>query len=258
MYVIKLYKIKKCSLKKTEDVLSQVKKLVNQLVRKRYIDLLSREIEVYIDDMVLNHFNRPEKSIFECVKEILNKKIAVSIAHKDNNEYNLSCSVNVLTFENDTYIELLSGTEMYDNVFPKIDGIEDMSIEDDDLMLDSDDNKYELWKKIANKYKHENVLGMRIYPSCTGNEGCNNISFEDLHFNSPEVRAETRARHHLTNVLLSGYASGEQIPPHKLMEYMDYALLRTSDAIFIRTLKDQKNMLVNTLPTITEEMVFCV
>lgn len=251
MYAIKGFKVKKCSLKKAESILNEAKRKASQLAQKRYNELLSREIEVYIDDLVLNGASKPEDSIFMKGKEILDRKIAVAITRKDNNEYNLACSVNLLSYENDTYIELCSVNEMYDDIFNNIEGVENYCVEEQDPAIGAVDEKFEVWRKIIEKYRMDSVLNMRVFPVSNNKLP----TFEDLHFNTVEMRAETRARHHVTNVLLAGYASGEQIPPHKLMEYMDYALLRSTDAVFSRALKDEKEKIMRILPEITEELI---
>lgn len=252
MYTIKGYRIKKVSFRKVEDVLDEAKKSVKRIAHNRYCELLSREIENLIDHIVLGNINQPkEKSIFDSAVEELNKKIASAMARRDNNEYNLACSVNLLSYKNDTYIELCAITDIYDTVFLNIDGVEDYCVEESNSLFAMVDEKIEIWKAIIEKYKHDTVFSMRLYPVANNTRP----KFEELHFNSIDVRAEAKARHYVSNVLLAGYSCGEQIPPYKLMELMDYALLRSSDANIAPSIKTKAEELKRILPEITEEMI---
>ena len=252
MYAIKGFRVPKVSLNKAETILNEIKKRVNVLANKRYNELLSREIESTVDNIVLGNIPQPkEQSIFDASVESLNKKIASATARRDNTEYNLSCSANLLLYENDTYVEICALNEMYDKVYEDIEGIEDFSVVDDGSLIPAADPKYEVWKDIIAKYKHETVFTMRLYPV----SGMKKPEFSDLHFNSVEVRSEVSARHFIANVLLGGYSCGEQIQPYQLMELMDYALMRSSDAALSSSLKSRKNELMRILPEITEEMI---
>lgn len=252
MYAIKGYKVNKLSLKKAESVLDEAKKKIEVIATKRYYDLLSAEIENLVDNIVLGSVSKaPDKSIFEMATDILNNRIAVATSRRDNIEFNLSATAYILTHENDTYIELSSVTEIYDSVFPNIDRVEDCSVIEGESILPSDDPNYAIWKEIINKYNKETFLTMRLYPI----RAVPKPSFNQLTFNSVEVRADRKARHHVANILLGAYGGGEQIPPHKLMEYMDSALLRTTDAAMTPIIKQEMNKLTQILPVITEELI---
>lgn len=246
MYVIKGYKINKVSLKKVEDVFEEAKKKATAIAEKRYSELLAREIENIVDNVILSNIPKPDKPIYDTAMDALDKKITYALLHGDKTEYNFNVSASVLTYENATYIELCSATEMYDTIFDDISGVENYCVTDDQGIFAAVDEKYEIWKEIMKKYNHQSVLNMKLYP-------CNNLPRPDaatLIYNSVEKRAEMRARHYVTNVLLGGYSCGEQIPPYNIMELMDYALLRSSE--LAPAIEEKKKALMNILPDITQ------
>lgn len=254
MLIIKGYKVPRLSLAKVETIINTAKSEIMKIATQHYFSLLSNEIEVLVDNIVLGTECEPtDKSIFECAADRLNHRIAVASAKKVNTEYNMSASANLFTYENDTYIELVSGSELYDGVFNSIDGVEDYCAFVQDSFIPAEDPKITVWKKIIEKYKKESVFVIRLYPVYSMPEP----TFEQFSFHTVKERAEKLARHHITNVMLSSYSGGEQIPPHKLMEYMDYALLRASDDAIAMILEEKKKQLLSTLPEITPDIIYC-
>lgn len=151
MNIIKGYRINKVSLKKVEEVLEKVKNNAKAIAEKRYAELLTREIENIVDNMILGNIPRPSKPIYDAAMDSLDKKITHALIHADKTEYNLNVSTNVLTYENATYIELCSATEMYDTIFDNIDGIENYCVAEPNGIFAEIDEKYEVWKKIMQR-----------------------------------------------------------------------------------------------------------
>lgn len=253
MFVIKGYKIPKLSLKKTEEVIAKAKSEIMKIAERHYRNLLSTELENLIDGIILGTEPEPvDISLFDFAVNRLNQRIATASARKVNTEYNMTASANLFSYKNDTYIELVALTELYDRVFDEIPGVENYGVRLQETFIPEDDPKADVWKNIIEKYKTESTFVIRLYPVYQMTQP----SFEQLSFHSVKERAEKLARHYLTNVLLSAYSGGEQIPPHKLMEYMDCALLRASDEALVSVLEEKEKQLMTTLLEITSDIIY--
>ncbi|MCR5480475.1 MAG: hypothetical protein K6F27_11560 [Ruminococcus sp.] len=238
---------------KVEEVIAQAKKEIKTEAQRLYNNLLAREIENLTDDIILGaHENDRIVCIYDAAIEILNRKIAVAIANGFDTEFNFGAALNIFSYNNRTYIQLATHMFQFYEILKSIPNLIDLSI------LSTNDEKSnaertEIWQSIIKKYGENACIKITAFP--TANVPFEKPDFNELHFETPISRATTRARYRLTNHFLTQYAGGGEIPPHKLMEYLDSALLKVSEHNSKDILEQFKIELLNYLPVIHEKYV---
>ena len=238
---------------KVEEVIAQAKKGIKTEAQRLYNNLLAREIENLTDDIILGaHENDRIVCIYDASIEILNRKIAVAIANGYDTEFNFGAALNIFSYNNRTYVQLATHMFQFYEILKSIPNLIDLSI------LSTNDEKSnaertEIWQSIIKKYGENACIKITAFP--TANVPFEKPDFNELHFETPISRATTRARYRLTNHYLTQYAGGGEIPPHKLMEYLDSALLKVSEHNSKDILEQFKIELLNYLPVIHEKYV---
>lgn len=238
---------------KVEEVVAQAKKGIKTEAQRLYNNLLAREIENLTDDIILGaHENDRIVCIYDAAIEILNRKIAVAIANGYDTEFNFGAALNIFSYNNRTYVQLATHMFQFYEILKSIPNLIDLSI------LSTNDEKSnaertEIWQSIIKKYGENACIKITAFP--TANVPFEKPEFNELHFETPISRATTRARYRLTNHYLTQYAGGGEIPPHKLMEYLDSALLKVSEHNSKDILEQFKIELLNYLPVIHEKYV---
>ena len=234
-----------------ERLVDKMKQNIEKRANKIYCELLSLEITHIVDEIATNVYPRPERPIITEATELLNKKINVAMSKCYDTEYNFNASVNIFSYDKQTYIELAAFNENFYDAIKSIQGLTDMSV---DELIDSgvNDDRRAIWQKIIKKYSSSSCMMIKLFPL----KEFVQPKFSDMYFEPKEVRAETLARHKMTNQFLNQYAGGGTIPPHKLMEYLDQALLKGAESNSKAIYEDNKERLMQILPAITEEMVF--
>lgn len=238
---------------KVEEVVAQAKKEIKTEAQRLYNNLLAREIENLTDDIILGaHENDRIVCIYDAAIEILNRKIAIAIANGFDTEFNFGAALNIFSYNNRTYIQLATHMYQFYEILKNIPNLIDLSI------LSTNDEKAnkertEIWQSIISKYGENACIKITAFP--TVNVPFEKPEFNELHFETPISRATTRARYRLTNHYLTQYAGGGEIPPHKLMEYLDSALLKISEHNSKEILEQYKIELLNFLPVIHEKFV---
>jgi hypothetical protein len=245
------FKIESRNLNIVETTINEMKKEVNKKAQKIYCELLSKEIQIIIDEIATNVYERPDSSIFKVATDLLNKKIAVAIAKNYNTEYNFNIVLNIFNYDNATYLELATYNSCFFDATKNVKNLIDFSVDD---LVDDNTQKQRgsVWQKIFEKYKDHSCLMIKLFPI----KAFEVPKYEDLHFDSKIQRADTIARHRLTNQYLIMYAGGGEIQNYKLMEYIDQALMKMTDYNSKTILNSYKENLLTVLPEITESLIF--
>lgn len=248
-------KVDSTNITQIEAVLKEMKLLVHLRAQKLYADLLSKEIEILVDEIVRGmHENDNISSVFDAAVSLLNTKIAIAIAKGIDTEYNFSVAANILTYQKQTYIQIATcNHDLYEHMIDvKAVSVTDVSI-DDGVDQETREKRYDMWEKIIAEYKDHSCMIVKMFP--LSNNAFERPEFEQLHFNTPIQRAEVLARHQITNQLLHMYAGNGDVPPHKLMEYMDQAQLKLFDPQVVELTDQYKSDLLKFLPVITKDIV---
>ena len=255
MFIIKGYKLIGKDVVRLDEALNEIKELIHDCAEKQYYCLLSQEIETMVDEIVLGRTKEPQNSIFDEAVDKLNRRIGVSMAKSLDTEYNLSAGANVFTHNGGIYIELCTKNLSYVEALAKAKTVKEYHVEQVNEQLGmhpEDASRYKTWKAIMDEYSDTSILNIRLYPC----KKLNKPEFSQLSFCSKEERAEKFARYRVSDILLGNYACGENIPPEKLMEYMDCVLSRLTEAPVIAQIDVEKQHLMTLLPEITEDMIF--
>lgn len=234
-----------------ELAISSILDAVTKQGTTHYHKLLSEEVQTLIDDISLNILQRPtDLSLLEVAKKELDAKIAYATGRLLPTRYNLYASVQIMLMDSQTYIKFQSSTPLYKSALSKVKGLTSYSY--DSRGSTGQEERGETWNKLMEKYAGQNA------PACTVQlfpRGPIDVDPAMLKFDSPLQRARIIARHNLTNQLLGMYGSGKEIPPYKLMQYMDLALEDLTQQNIKREMQNMVAHLQTILINITTALV---
>lgn len=203
-----------------ESTMTDLQNTITKQGTAHYQKLLSEEIQTLIDNISLNILPRPmDVSLLDAAKKELDAKIAYATGRLLPTRYNLYASAQIMLLDSHTYIKIQSSTPLYKSALSKVKGLTSYSY--DPRSSTGQEERGEIWNKLMEKYAGQNVpvCSVQLFP-----RGPIDVDPTKLKFDSPLQRARIIARHNLTNQLLGMYGSGKEIPPYKLMRYMDLAL----------------------------------
>lgn len=248
------FKIDTKNFDRIDQAIADMKVAIREKAQKQYTQLLSEEIETYTDEVIMGmHDNEKIESIYESAMALLNKKIAVAIAKGFDTQYNFSVAINIFSYNKEVYIQAATYNR---GLFEAMKTIKSVRIED--LTVDEAteqqirEKRYSLWENIVKQYQDHSCMIVKMFPL---NNPFDKPEFDKMKFNTPIHRAEIHARHRLINQYLSMYAGGGDIPPQKLMDYLDQAYLKAAGPEAKEPIENYKSNLLQFLPVINKEIV---
>ena len=246
------FKIETKSLPAIEKIVNEMKVLIYKKAQKLFAELLSQEIQTLVDELATNVYGDAtlNQSIYKESVAILNKKISIAMAKGYDTEYNFNAALNVFSYEKDTYLQLATPNKALYDAAKEANGLKDLSIFSE---IDSEQNKElrKLWDAIVKGYQDHSCFVIKLFPLGP----FESVNFEKMNFKKPQQRAEILAHRRIVNQYLSIYAGGGDIPPHKLMEYMEQAIAKASSPETKSILEKYTADLLAILPVITEELI---
>ena len=245
--VIYGFRIKSLDINEIMNSLNKVRQKIIKITNNEYHRLLSEEIMFLVDRVALNEIKRdPNVSIYDGAIQNVNERINRNETINSSTPYNLRVYVHILSDEEYTYIKLNCQNPIFVKAF---DGLEDYSLNE----IECEDNhnaKTIVWNKLHKKYKD-------IEPMVVSLTQEPNIDKSKLKFEDVKLRAEIIARHSITNQLLSMISGGREIPPLRLMEYIDEALqIFSKNEAIQKDYRDKVTKLMRILPDLLEEHSF--
>lgn len=211
--VITGYRIDTMDLQEVMKVLDKVKKKISTITNRVYNELLGEEIAFINDNIILGSMQRGNGStIFDDAVKNINYKMNLAKNSCAEVKYNFHIFAHIMPYENHTYIKVVSPNVILLGGFK---GVEDFSLDEIECQ-DKANNKTIIWNKLHEIYGKTEPLVINL--SATPE-----VDKEKIKYPTVKERAETRARHSLTNHLLNIIGGGQQIPPVLLMPYMDMA-----------------------------------
>lgn len=243
-----VYKLESTNAVMLVSALECAKGFIATRTQEIFNNLLSNEIENLIDNICLNIIPDPEGRIIDIAYDNLIQKIETASRNNFATEYNLNATANVYVHNKKAYIEIVT---MQDDLFKaaeKVKAFRNYScVEQGDEV--NDQKRAELNEVIKAYAKRKPLTYSLTYYNVS------KPKFEDLHFNETSVRIQKRARYQLTNQYLGMYSGGKEIPPYKLMEYLDEALLKLNDDKSREMLDEYEMALSKIITPITKEIV---
>lgn len=211
--VITGYRINTVDLQEVMKALDKVKKKIENTTNRIYNELIGEEIAFINDNIVLGTMQRSSGStIFEDAIKNMNYKMNLAKTSGAEVKYNFHIYAHIMPYEDYTYIKVICPNSLLLGSFK---GIEDFSLDEIECQ-DKVNNKTLIWNKLHDIYGKSEPLVINL--SATPE-----IDKEKIKYPTIKERAETRARHSLTNHLLNVIGGGQQIPPVLLMPYLDMA-----------------------------------
>lgn len=235
-----------------DKIVGKIKAAIRSKAQKLYRELLAYEIETLVDEVVLGVHNETQMGpIFDEAVKLLNTKIAVAISKGYDTQYNFSVALNLFSYDKKVYIQAATTQRALFDAILELKDVSDLTVDD---MLESDirAQRVELWESIIKEYKNHSCMIVKAFPL---NNPFDKPAFSDLKFRTPIVRAEILARQRLTNNYLTMYAGGGEIPPSKLMEYIEQAQMKIIEPESKEILEQYQSNLLRVLPVISEEIV---
>lgn len=249
--VLRGYKTSITNIKTLEELFRQLREKLMERAREECRHLLEQEIENLYDDISLDKTQRPD-SIFTVAQNILKERIVQASLKQLPIEYNMNISANVLINEDFTFIKINSSNFIFKEVFDNFSELEEYSISDNDILYNSD-TKSKRWQDIIKEYEDFSPMCISLL---TGREDFHNgIKVEELSFSDVKSRLDILTRREMTSRLLNMYANYGQIPPLKLMEYMDNALLRLEHPDVFEEMSDIQMKIKPFITEITPELI---
>lgn len=254
MLIVKGYQAQTTDLTAVEEALQDLQALILTQGRKLYTELLANEIEQLVDDVAFNAVQRPNVPLYDAARQMLDQKVSNATARNYPLPYNLGIQLTVYTYKGNTYIRLNTNNEKLVKALRKAPtGLNDFSLHDDRHDNAEEKKRETVWNEIMETYQDERKPLIRQIFACEGAKPeWKNISSK---FHTRNQRAETRIRHQLSNQILNALGMGQQIPPHKLMPYMDEALQYYGMDGIQADVRRMTPQTLQSIITITEELV---
>lgn len=221
--VIRGYKTTIKDFSKMEQLLKEVREKIMIRARTEYICLLSKEVATIFDDVALNKTNRPD-SIFEAAKQVLNARVQNASIKQLPIEYNFNVSVHIFYAENGFILKVNCNNFIYEDVFKEFPEFEDYTVTAAEINENNkSDTKVFEWQKIMEEYSKHSPFGVTLL---NGIDEFNDVDVNEITFIDTETRIDELARREVMTRFINRYADFKQIPPNKLMEYVDEAMVR--------------------------------
>lgn len=219
------YRIKNRNIGALEAALMRAKENVCEAASEEYHRMLSEEAANVVDDIAMNIRPRPDCPIVDTAISMLNQRIMDAENFNSGTEYDLRAGVQIISDgDGYTYLILTVSNPLLEEAFATTTGIDDYTtpVEVDQLKGSESTKQSDKWESLNRRYDGESPMMSAALTSLVKYDK----SF--LRVIDKASRAATRARHHLTTLLLNRYACGKNIPNDQLMRVMDNALLRLS------------------------------
>lgn len=213
--VIDGFRLKTSDLNEVFTVLENVKARLYEMANREYHILLAEEVAFICDNVAMNNMTKDENNAI-IDNAIGNLQFKMDNASKTNSatKYNFNIYVHIMPFGEETYIKVISPNNKWLTSFS---GVEKYSLNESDAQ-NKDNKKTKRWGELHAMYKDSEPFLMKLTQ-----EPQYDSEFK-LKYPDKKHRAETHARHTITNHLLNEISGYNTISPMMLMSYMDMAL----------------------------------
>lgn len=245
--VIYGYRINSTDINEIMSSLDKVRGKIARITEREYNRLLSEEITFLVDKVSLNEIQRANDiSIYDGAVQNVNERVNRDETLNSNTPYNFRIFVHVLTEGEYTYLKVNCQNNILIKAF---DGLEDYSLNEIECE-DQHNAKTILWQKLHKKYKNVEPMVISLTQAAAPDKS-------KLKFASVKLRAEAEATHSILNRLLSEISGGREIPPIRLMDYLDEALQTFEHSENVKKdYSDCLSRLIGILPDLTKDYSF--
>lgn len=254
MLIVKGYKIEGTDILLIEDLLQKLQSLIIIQGHKLYTEQLANEIEMMFDDISLNVIQRPNIPIYDAARQQLDQRISNASGRGLPLPYNHAIQMAVFTHKDCVYVRLNTNNEKLVKALKKAPaGMKDFSLYDDRHDNTEQKAREAVWNEIMEVYSGERKPLVRQLIACEGADPTWASIAEKFH--SRLDRIDYRVRYQQTNSLLNLLGMGQQIPPHKLLPYLDEALMLLDNDGIKADARRMRQQATQMIINITEELV---
>ncbi len=245
--VIYGYRIKSTDINEIMSSLDKVREKLAKLTKREFNRLLSEEITFLVDKVSLNEIRRANDiSIYDGALQNVNERVNRDETLNSNSPYNFRVYAYVLSEGEYSYLKINCPNN---NLITAFDELEDYSL--NEIECENQHNaKTIMWQKLHKKYKNIEPMVLSLTQDASPDKS-------KLKFASVKLRAEAEATHSILNRLLSEISGGREIPPIRLMDYLDEALQTFEHSENVKKdYSDCLSRLIGILPDLTKDHSF--
>lgn len=207
------YRINGTNMDEVWNAIAVVQKKMSKIASKIYHEQLGKEIAFLCDNVTLSVLNQEEDiSVYDSAVQILNQRIDVSGRTNSSTLYNYNVFAHIIPYEGHTYIKVICANQKLLKAFQS--NFEEYNLSETECK-DPKNKKNIIWDKICSICEKKEPFSINL--SIT-----NIIPVkEHIKYPSVEERAETIARYTVQNHYLNEVAANSEIPPVRLMPFLD-------------------------------------
>lgn len=206
------YRINGTNMDEVWNVIAAVQKKMSKIASKIYHEQLGKEIAFLCDNVTLGVLNQEEDiSIYDSAVQILNQRIEASGRVNSSTLYNYNVFAHIIPYEEHAYIKVICANQKLLKAFQSL---EEYNLSESECK-DPKNKKKIIWDKICSICEKKEPFSINLSTT-------NLIPVkEHIKYPSVEERAETIARYTVQNHYLNEVAANSEIPPVRLMPFLD-------------------------------------
>lgn len=254
MLILKGYIAENTDILTLEEGLQKLQEIIMIQGKKLYTELLANEIETLCDDIGFNVVPRPNIPVYDAARQALDQKISNATGRGFALPYNFGIQLTIYTHNNAVYVRMNTSNEKLVSMIKKSPTeFKDFSLHDDRHDNAEQKKREAVWNEIMEIYsKERKPIFRNIF-------ACENVKPEwkkiAEKFHPRDERAETRIRHQLVNHMLNMLGMGQQIPPHKLLPYLEESFMYLDNKAIQADARRMMPQALQSVVNITEELV---
>lgn len=240
------YKITGTDIQQTEIKIEECRQQLIKEAKKLYHQKLGEEIAFLCDSIALNILKKNENEvIFDCAVNNLEQMIRTGALTGIAAEYNFQVFVQIMNHEGNTYLKVICPNQKLLKAFRSL---QPYSLDETEVQ-NPQNSKNIVWQKLHAIYKDRPPLTVNLTPQIKADK--NRIIYPSL-----KERCIQQARYHMQNHILNQISGGREIPPFRMMGYLDemIKILDTPEAK--RDLEKKTQELTHILPDLENDDSF--
>lgn len=206
------YRINGTNMDEVWNAIALVQKKMNKIASKIYHEQLGKEIAFLCDNVTLGVLNQENDiSIYDSAVQILNQRIEASERANSSTLYNYNVFAHIIPYEDHTYIKVICANQKLLKAFHSL---EEYNLSEAECK-DPKNKKKITWDKICSICEKKEPFSINL--------SITNIPPVKEHIKYPSMveRAEMIARYNVQNHYLNEVAANSEIPPVRLMPFLD-------------------------------------
>lgn len=246
--IITGYRIDGTDIRSAEEKLKKVKERLKKMAEKIYYEKLGKEIAFLCDNIALNILQKNSgEDIFSSAVgnlDILMKNAELTSAAVD---YNFQVYSHIMIYDGYTYLKVICPNKKLLSAFKSL---YNYSLSESECQ-DQHNQKNIVWQKLHAIYGNTEPLSINLSPhiSIKSREDAR----DKIKYPTLDERCLEHARYNLQSRILNQISGGEQIPPFRMMSYLDIAMKLILEPDAQREIREKAAVLSQTLPDLNKD-----